>query len=153
MTRSLIPRLSDKAQRQIRQQLAKKREAPPNLWAAINKPREPIEFDMPIPPSVNHLFITNRGGGRTKSQDYVRYMNLVLKELCFVQNLTHVSGDVAVFVTIRRLSNLSDLDNRLKALLDSLVASRIIDDDKHIVEIGAKWSKDIDTCRVRIEPR
>ena len=107
---------------------------------------------MPIPPSVNHLFF-NTKNGRTKSTEYARYMELATQEIVYVQKVPHLSGEVAVFITMRRFSNLSDLDNRLKGALDAIVAARVIDDDKHIIEIGAKWSKDIDTCRVRIEPR
>ncbi len=154
MSRSIIPRLGSAAQKQIRQQIAKK---PVSVTGGDNTPiggaRTPIEFVMPIPPSTNHLFFNHGNGGRGKTTEYGAYIDRAVKEIVFVQKVPHLSGQVAVFVEIRRFSDLSDLDNRLKGLLDAIVAARVIDDDKHIIEIGAKWSKTIDTCKVRIEPR
>lgn len=147
MTRSIIPRLGTAAQKQIRQQLAKI----PSTNAAPAT-RKAIEFTMPIAPSVNHLF-ASRGNRRVKTPDYAAYMDRAMQEIVFVQKVPHLSGEVAIFAEIRRFSDLSDLDNRLKGLLDAIVACRVIDDDKHIIEIGAKWSKTVETCKVRIEPR
>lgn len=157
MSRSIIPRLGEAAQKQIRKQLTKEAAAQKAFIHTANplsepRPRKVIEFTMPIPPSVNHLFMS-RGNKRVKTPDYAAYMDRAMQEIVFVQKVPHLSGEVAIFAEIRRFSDLSDLDNRLKGLLDAIVASRVIDDDKHIIEIGAKWSKTVETCKVRIEPR
>src|SRR5262249_28004537 len=114
--------------------------------------RQPVTFSMPIPPSVNNLF-DNTGRGRRKSETYKYWRENALRELVMTQNIPDVSGDVAVFLEIHRGSKSSDLDNRFKAALDAIVAARIIEDDKRIIEIAAKWSSIIPRCNVRIEPR
>lgn len=157
-----ISSLPDKYQAQIRGQIAKgasSKGKTPDFDSGNrgSNPRAPatrtaIEFVIPIPPSVNHLFRTT-DGKRYKTSEYGDYVNLVMQQLVFVQKVPHLSGEVALFAEIRRFSSMSDLDNRLKGLIDAVVASRVIDDDKHIIEIGAKWSKEVATCKVRIEPR
>lgn len=141
---SIISRLPDHVQRQIRAQLMPKPKAA--------EARQPVCFTMPIPPSVNHLF-SNAGRKRVKSSAYQAWWDATLKELTMIQHIPHVSGKVALFFEIRRFSDLSDLSNRIKSAEDAIVAARIIEDDRYVLELHAKWSKEIATCNVRIEPR
>jgi len=155
MSKSIILALGKDARSQIRERLAVKTKSDFTGINAANyaaHTRQPVVFYMPIPPSVNNLFV-NASRKRIMSETYKYWRENALRELLLTQRIPHVSGDVAVFLEIHRNSKVSDLDNRFKAALDAIVEARIIEDDKRIVEISAKWSKTAMRCYVRIEPR
>lgn len=99
---------------------------------------------IPAPPSVNKLFksLMPRGGkpgGRAKTKDYKNWLaeaGWMVRE----QMADPVPGRVIVTISVERESLLADIDNRCKAILDLLVACKVIEDDRWVVGLAASWA-------------
>lgn len=92
--------------------------------------------ELPIPPSVNHLFVT-RGNRRFKSELYREWLRSVDAPLRRLARPTRFP--VAIEVTVFGPINWSrDLDNLLKPLGDAMVATGVLPGDS--VQHVAKWS-------------
>lgn len=90
------------------------------------------------PPSVNRAFRNVAGKGRVKTRDYRTWRrDAVLTIYEQVPATKRIGGAVAV--TINLPAGLQgDIDNRIKGILDALVASQRIDDDKHVSAITVR---------------
>lgn len=109
-----------------------------------------ILLRLPIPPSSNHLFANIPGKGRVKTSAYRGW----IKEAGWVlqaQRHDEIAGPVKVSIAVRRESSRSDIDNRIKALLDLLVRHHVIGDDRMVEELYVRWSSDSDDAQVLIE--
>ncbi len=111
-----------------------------------------LAVDMPFPPSTNTLFFNRVGKGRVRTAHYHRWLNeagWVLK----AQRLppAPITGDIAVEIVCPWGCRAGDLDNRLKAMLDLLVAVRVIEDDRFIVDLRIRWAE-VAQCRLEIRP-
>jgi Holliday junction resolvase RusA-like endonuclease len=98
----------------------------------------PLTITLPCPPSANHLFRNVRGKGRVKTTRYLTWFRAAGNEV-LAQRRHHVAGPVMVDITCKRQRATSDIDNRIKACLDLLVEMGLIDDDRHVQEIRARW--------------
>lgn len=115
---------------------------------------DPVTFVLPIPPSVNNLFINTRSG-RVSGSAYKRWRQeagWAIKLGCgaFVPPL--LTGIVGVKITAP-LNRRRDLDNALKPLLDILVRMEVISDDNliddlHIVRAGVGDTVRVEICRL-----
>ena len=98
--------------------------------AAVN----PLEFDLPWPPSVNRYW-RNLGDRVLISREGRAYRERVVAMLA-AHTAEPLSGRVAVKITVyppdRRRR---DLDNMLKALLDALAYGGVYDDDGQIDDL------------------
>lgn len=103
---------------------------------------------LPMPPSVNNLFKTLPGGGRGKTRDYKKWTLEAAVELK-LQKPARVPGRVLITIACERESEASDIDNRIKALLDLLVqpglkredrAHGVIDDDRYVTGLAISWA-------------
>lgn len=118
-----------------------------------------FHLQLPPPPSVNRAFRNVPGKGRVKTRDYRNWRrNAVLSIFAQVRADQRIGGNVAVTVSLPTTMQ-GDIDNRLKGILDALVASRRIDDDKHVTTITVRKNapgKDaliwVDTDRVGKQP-
>lgn len=97
----------------------------------------PVFLSVPAPPSVNAAYRnTARGRALTqKSVDWKGHAGWVLRQ----QRPRHVAGEVAVIVNVERGSASADIDNKVKLLLDLLVAHNVIEDDKRVAAVAAAW--------------
>lgn len=104
-----------------------------------------------IPPSTNNLFL-NVKHGRIRSQKYDTWLQEAHVDY-LRQRPKKIAGPVNVTMEFREPARKSDLDNRLKAPLDFCVKAGIIEaDDQSIVRsISAKWSDEVEGCRITIE--
>lgn len=88
------------------------------------------------PPSANNAFVNGRKGkGRFPSADYKRwrlYACAAIKN--FVPAKNRVPGKFYVAINLP-LKMRGDIDNRIKGILDALVSSGRVDDDKHMDEL------------------
>lgn len=90
------------------------------------------------PPSVNNAFRNVASKGRVKTQDYRDWRKYaVLSIYAQVRADRRIGGNVAVAISLPAKMR-GDADNRIKGLLDALVASRRIDDDKHVTTITVR---------------
>jgi Holliday junction resolvase RusA-like endonuclease len=88
--------------------------------------------------------------GRVKTKPYQAWLTKAGWELN-TQRATKVAGPVVVDITVRRDNDRSDIDNRIKAVLDLLVTMQLIDDDKNVVEVRARWGGVVG-CWIVVEP-
>ena len=102
-----------------------------------------------LPPTVNHIYRTWGGRGRTKTPATRRWQERTAATLSAIWRHTQkatYTEDVAVsliFVTKDRRR--WDIDNRLKALLDTLTMAKVIKDDSQIKRLSAERVKGEET--------
>jgi len=116
---------------------------------------EPVTFTLPAPPSVNAIYRNVRGKGRVRTKLYDDFLSFATASIRR-QEVEPVKGNVVVLAGLERTSALSDLDNRLKAMLDVIVKAELIEDDRFVTAIAAAWlprRKNCDAlCHVTIFP-
>lgn len=107
---------------------------------------------LPLPPSANKLFANVPGKGRVKTKAYARWRrNAILAIFAQVRADRRVGGPVSLSLCVPSGMR-GDLDNRLKAAIDALVASNRIDDDKHVQSILIlRGGADAGTVEVKVE--
>ncbi len=106
----------------------------------MNIPQSIILKGLPI--SCNSLYFNKRHGrGRAKTEKYRRWIEASVAAIK-AQNIQRIEGDVEVNLYFKRPDKRKrDLDNLIKASLDLLVSQGLIDDDRHVVSITAKWTE------------
>lgn len=102
---------------------------------------------FPYPPQLNHLYTVARGRKilSTKGRQYKETVQMI----CMVKKVKPLDGDVKVIACFYRPRKSGDLDNVLKALLDS-VKGYLWHDDKQVIEIHAYRYDDKDDPRVEL---
>ncbi len=99
-----------------------------------------FHLTLPPPPSVNRAFRNVAGKGRVKTRDYRTWRrDAVLTIYEQVPATRRIGGAVSITINLPAAMN-GDIDNRIKGILDALVASRRIDDDKHVAAITVRRS-------------
>lgn len=93
-----------------------------------------VTLKLPLPPSVNGLFVNKRGGkpggGRFTSPGYGQWQWAAFAALQTQKPVGSVSGPFHFRLTVPRDMR-GDIDNRLKAAIDFCVAQKITHDDCH----------------------
>lgn len=93
---------------------------------------------LPPPPSINRAFRNVPGKGRVKTRDYRQWRQAAAQTIVAqVRADQRIGGAVSVAINLPATMT-GDIDNRIKGLLDALVASGRIDDDKHVAEITVR---------------
>ena len=95
---------------------------------------------IPLPPSLNNIFFNKPHGGRAKTTDYKNWLDQTAWEIR-AQRPPVFKGDVSVDLLIERPNGSSDIDNRIKGVLDALQRAGVIENDKRVVDIRARWAK------------
>lgn len=115
--------------------------------------RNSILLELPVPPSVNGAFATSQNGGRHHSEKYNLWETQAGWEIK-QQRPGRITGPVEVSIVIGKRKQRSDIDNRIKPLLDLLVKHQIIeaDHDGCLKRVSAEWSEEISRARVEIRP-
>lgn len=105
------------------------------------------EFELRLPPSTNHLFATI-GRRRVKTRDY-RIWSEEARVDVLAQQVPLIPGRIAVDIVVCKFRG--DIDNRLKAILDSMVANDIIEDDSHINDLRIRHGEAKENrCTIRV---
>ena len=108
--------------------------------------------EIPVPPSLNNAYFNRRQGGRVKTKAY--------KDWCAaagwaikagVKADDRVAGAFRVSINLPRHMN-GDIDNRVKGILDALVTSGRIDDDRNMEELRVQRRHDGDGALVHVKP-
>jgi Holliday junction resolvase RusA-like endonuclease len=115
---------------------------------------DPQSFDLPFPPSVNGLTFNRESGGRGSTEEALQWK----KDAGGLLNQQRpkaytVRVDVCVYLEDSPRTK-GDGDNRIKIVLDLLVAHRVIagDEKKYVRRSCAEWSPETIGCRVSIRP-
>ena len=85
-------------------------------------------FKVPPPPSVNSAFRNVAGKGRVKTREYQAWRNNAVALLLGTVK-TRVAGSFSVTIDLP-WNMRGDIDNRVKGIVDALVASGKVDDDR-----------------------
>jgi len=107
-----------------------------------------IDVTIPVPPSSNALFRNVPGKGRVKTGDYKRWLNEAGWQL-LAQKPAPITGRVNLTLDVQR--SRGDVSNRVKAAEDLLVRHGLIEDDRLVQSITARWSDEVVGCRVMVE--
>jgi Holliday junction resolvase RusA-like endonuclease len=90
-----------------------------------------------MPPSTNALFRNVKDVGRVKSTPYKRWVKTAMVSM-LPQRPKPIAGRVTVEITCRTNSR-RDIDNIIKPVLDLLVRSELIEDDRMVQKVSAEW--------------
>ena len=91
---------------------------------------------LPIPPSVNNLFVNKRTGGRVKAAAYKAWLAEAWWEIKLQRPPHHPPLVTCLRVLIEApLGQNRDLDNALKPILDALVKMGVIADDSLVDDL------------------
>lgn len=101
---------------------------------------------IPLPPSLNNIFFNRPHGGRAKTTAYKNWLDATAWDIRS-QRPPVIKGDAQVDLVIERPNAVSDLDNRIKACLDALQKAGVIENDKRVVDLRARWGEVIG-CRI-----
>lgn len=91
-----------------------------------------FSVEILTPVSVNNLYANVPGVGRVKTKAYENWQKTAtLTIVAEVRADRRIGGPVSVKIELPRRC-LLDIDNAVKPILDALVRSRRIDDDRHV---------------------
>jgi len=117
----------------------------------LSLPADLVTLSLPLPPSVNNMFVTVAGKGRVRSQGYCRWHKQAFDEM-HLQRPGKVDGPFCVTIRAGRIRRRSDIDNRIKGILD-LLNGIVTGDDAQCESIAARWADDVPAERVVVEVR
>ena len=101
---------------------------------------------LPFPPSVNHYWVRNKNGGLRVSAEGKTYRERVMWKLNRAMRQP-LQGMLAVDILVDMPDKRRrDLDNLLKALLDSLTAAGVWIDDSQIADLRIRKSDKVGGC-------
>jgi crossover junction endodeoxyribonuclease RusA len=96
-----------------------------------------FDFWLPMPPSLNNAYFNAKGRGRVMSKAYRAWKDTAHILICAAVPLfNRIHGPVCVAIALPQKMR-GDVDNRIKPILDALVASGRIDDDRNVIEVSA----------------
>lgn len=105
--------------------------------------------ELPLPPTVNNAYVNGKKG-RFKSAASKRWQRTAVAEIWRqVPAGLRIGGPVVVYIALPRKMR-GDCDNRIKPILDALVVSKRIDDDRNVMAVTAGKSHDGQTALVRV---
>lgn len=99
-------------------------------------------LSLPFPVGVNNMYPTNRAGRRFTSDDYKAWKSAAQTRLLEQHGLNHprIKGPFSIdIILMRRDRRKTDLDGRIKAILDFLTQSGVIEDDSLAQRISIEW--------------
>lgn len=91
--------------------------------------------ELPLPPSANASYANVPDIGRVKTKAYKDWRHGATWAIA-VQARTTIHNRISVSIEIPETCAL-DVDNVIKPILDALVGSGRIDDDKHVMRVSA----------------
>lgn len=110
-----------------------------------------VSVNLPLPPSVNHLYRNVPGKGRVKTDRYKTWITAAGWEMKG-RRLPRLTGPyVLTMLCERKKGRRRDLSNLVKAIEDFLVTHRVIEDDSLCQKITLEWSSAVKGCRVFVD--
>ena len=112
---------------------------------------------LDMPPSVNAMYANRRQKpgakskpGRVKTPTYRRWGDAAIKSIWWqVKPTERIGGKFAVIILLPEKTRL-DIDNAIKPILDALVASGRIDDDRNVIDLSVGKVRVESTVLVRV---
>ncbi len=124
------------------------------MHAPFHTPSE-LVIELPLPPTTNHLFATDRSSRRRfRTAEYLAWVKEAGWRLA-AQRPPLVAGKVSLLIEVEepKTARRQDVGNREKAVVDLLVSHRVIqsDDQRHVRELIIRWAA-IAGVRITIRP-
>ncbi|MBX3533386.1 MAG: RusA family crossover junction endodeoxyribonuclease [Xanthobacteraceae bacterium] len=112
---------------------------------------EQFTCQLPVPPSLNNIY-RNAGKRRIKTKEYEAWCLECDWELARLKPPAFSLGRVDVSIYLAMPRRPSDIDNRIKPLMDSLQRCEVIrgDDNRFVRSVRAAWSEEESKCRLHI---
>lgn len=109
-----------------------------------------ITVDLPFPPGVNNLYLNINGRGRILTPRY-RDWQAEAAGMILQQRPGRMFGEFDVAITLTRPDKRKrDIDGLIKAILDALVKSSVVQDDSLAESVSIAWIPGITGARVKI---
>lgn len=102
-------------------------------------------LDLPMPPSVNRIWRKAGKHSVSLSPEYrawIKKSDAIVLSMGGMRGRKTIYGRFTALIELKRPSMNSDLDNRIKAVLDYAQRLGLVEDDKRLMEITARWSID-----------
>jgi hypothetical protein len=112
-----------------------------------------LEFRLPVPPSLNNIFINVQKHGRAKSREYRAWLSEADKwyYLQRLNKLKPINGPRALHIRLPRIRG--DASNRIKVIEDWLVSRKLTGDDRHNLRVSVEVdSGSVNHCVVTVTP-
>lgn len=111
-----------------------------------------IEITLPYPPSVNRLWRAKKGGGVYRSAEYVNWKKATAWEIAAQVKTRSIQGKFKILIeAVAPDKRRRDIDNILKAVMDALVAARVIEDDYLCRDLHVMWVETGPPIRIVLE--
>lgn len=122
--------------------------------APFHMPAE-LVIELPMPPSSNNMFATDKKSGRRfRTAEYSGWL-LEAGYRLNAQRPPLMAGKVAILIEVEepKTARRQDVCNREKAVTDLLVSHRVIqgDDQRHVRELTMRWAP-VEGVRVTVRP-
>ena len=112
---------------------------------------QPATLVIPMPPSANRLWRSDRGRRPHKSAGYTAWFKEAGWALKAQAPLPRFKGDVTATLSLGPRRTNADLDNRAKAVLDLLAEHDVIENDKHVTDLRLRWDDEVRGCQIDLE--
>jgi Holliday junction resolvase RusA-like endonuclease len=131
----------------------KNRALPSRVDAPFHNPAA-LRIELPMPPTTNNLFATDRASGRRfRTSDYQAWVKAGWR--LAAQRAPLMAGRVSLLLEVEepKTKRRQDVANREKAVVDLLVAHCVIGGDcqNFVREITLRWA-DVTGVRVTVSP-
>src|SRR5262249_29623471 len=118
------------------------------MRAVLEIEEQMITVALPMPPSTNALYSTYKGR-RVKSKVARRWAQDAAWQIKIPAGRLRIQGPGAVSLVLPLEMN-GDADNRLKAVLDAVVASGVCEDDRHCFGINVERTGESDQAVITL---
>ena len=97
-----------------------------------------FDVELPLPPSLNGAYANVRGVGRVKVATYRQWQDAAVAMIrVSIPTAKRIAGRISVAILLPTGMR-GDCDNRIKPILDALVKSGRIDDDRNVIKVSAE---------------
>lgn len=111
-----------------------------------------MRITLPVPPSVNKMYFNVPGRGRVKTKEYALWKSAaVAMILAQTRGQKRIAGHFGVRLNLPHKMR-GDLDNRIKPILDALVESERVDDDRNVQSLIVTKTRKEEDCLVCVDP-
>jgi len=111
-----------------------------------------IQIEIPFPPSMNRLWRASKGGGVYRSPEYAAWRKEAAWAIAAQSRGQSITGPFKItMLVVAPDKRHRDIDNLLKASLDAVAASGLIENDRHCRWIEARWVEDGAPCTLILE--
>lgn len=111
-----------------------------------------IQIILPLPPSVNRLWRSGKGGKVYRSQKYTEWRNPALWSAAIQAKKQTIEGPYKLtLLAVKPDKRHRDLDNLFKAASDVLEGAGVVSNDANCMWIEAKWVPSGPQCTLIVE--